>query len=167
MTPFASEGDIEFHNVWFKYSHAQSDTWILKNFSLKIKAGESLGIKGESGSGKSTLIQLLLRFYDPQRGRITINGVPITDYCIKSLRSSFGLVQQEPMIFNTSIMNNIAYGKQHASAQEIENAARTANALQFVRDIAADEQEQLSELDFDKSSNDARYSKLDDGFRVI
>lgn len=106
LVPEFAVGDIEFIGVWFKYP-TSCDSWVLKNFNLLIKSGESIGIAGESGCGKSTLFNLLLRFYDPQRGEITINRVPIKAFTLKSLRACFGLVQQEPVIFNTSIMENI------------------------------------------------------------
>ena len=90
--------DIVFHNVWFKYP-LESSKWVLRNFNLTIKGGQKIGLIGESGCGKSTIVQLLLRFYDPQEGEITINGINIQELNISSLRSMFGLVQQEPVLF--------------------------------------------------------------------
>ena len=119
--------DIVFHNVWFKYP-LESSKWVLRNFNLTIKGGQKIGLIGESGCGKSTIVQLLLRFYDPQEGEITINGINIQELNISSLRSMFGLVQQEPVLFNTSIMENVIYGKPDANAQEIVSATKMANA---------------------------------------
>ena len=99
-------GDIEFKNVWFRYP-AAPDQWVLQNFNLTIRKGESIGLAGESGCGKSTIINLLLRFYDPDHGDILINRVSIQSFTLKSLRERFGLVQQEPIIFSNTILENI------------------------------------------------------------
>ena len=123
--------DIVFRNVWFKYP-LESSKWVLRNFNLTIKGGQKIGLIGESGCGKSTIVQLLLRFYDPQEGEITIGGINIQELTISSLRSMFGLVQQEPVLFNTSIMENVIYGKLDANAQEIVSAAKMANAHDFI-----------------------------------
>ena len=109
MTPEIAQGEIEFKDIWFRYP-TSSGGWVLKGFSLTIPAGQSIGLAGESGCGKSTLIQLLLRFYSPQRGSITINRISIDSFTIKSLRAQYGLVQQEPLIFNTTVLDNICYG---------------------------------------------------------
>ena len=100
-------GDIQFHNIWFKYPNSTNDNWVLEDFNLKIGESESIGLVGESGCGKSTIAALLLRFYEPQAGFITIGGKPITDFTISSVRAYFGYVQQEPVLFNTTIMQNI------------------------------------------------------------
>ena len=132
-----ANGDIEFHNIWFKYP--SSWDWVLKNFSFKIRGQESVGFVGESGCGKSTVTLLLLRFYEPNKGFITIGGTKITEFSIKSLRETFGLVQQEPIIFNCSIMENILYGKPSATAQEIKRAAKLANASSFIDTLTREE----------------------------
>ena len=137
ITSDEANGDIEFHNVWFKYP--SSADWVLKNFSFKINGQESVGFVGESGCGKSTVTLLLLRFYEPNKGFVTIGGTRITEFTIKSLRSVFGLVQQEPIIFNCSIMENIWYGAPHATAQEIKKAAELANADNFIDSLTSNE----------------------------
>lgn len=86
LIPEFANGDIEFRNVWFKYP-TSDDNWVLRNFNLKIRKGQSIGLAGESGCGKSTIIGLLLRFYDPQRGEILINNIPIKAFTLRSLRS--------------------------------------------------------------------------------
>ncbi|MBK8156684.1 MAG: ATP-binding cassette domain-containing protein [Streptococcus sp.] len=96
------KGDIEFKDVWFRYP-TRKDNWVLQGISFKIRSMENVGLVGESGAGKSTITQLLYRFYDPQFGEIFIDGVNIRDYDIQSLRRCFGLVQQEPLLFNYSI----------------------------------------------------------------
>ena len=100
------KGRIEFKNVWFRYP-TRKDQWVLKGLSMKINPNECVGLVGQSGSGKSTIIQLLYRFYDPQRGQILIDGHDIKSYNVRSLRAQFGLVQQEPVLFNYSVRTNI------------------------------------------------------------
>ena len=124
-------GDIEFKDVWFRYP-TRRDQWVLQGASFEIKANTIVGIAGESGCGKSTIIQLLYRFYEPQFGNIYVDGVDIRNYNIATLRKQFGLVQQEPILFNYSIKENIAYAKDDASADEITYAAEIANATEFI-----------------------------------
>ena len=124
-------GDIEFKDVWFRYP-TRRDQWVLQGASFEIKANTIVGIAGESGCGKSTIIQLLYRFYEPQFGNIYVDGVDIRNYNIATLRKQFGLVQQEPILFNYSIKENIAYAKGDASADEITYAAEIANATEFI-----------------------------------
>jgi len=166
LTPELAEGDIEFHNVYFRYTSSTSIKWVLNNFCLKIKAGQSIGIVGESGSGKSTLLQLLYRFYDPQQGHITISGVPIINFTLCSLRQQFGIVQQEPVLFNSSILDNILYGKPHATVDEVRLAAKLANATEFIeKDYSPSgvpDGEYLAEIE-----SDPRYSQLPIGYRNI
>jgi subfamily B ATP-binding cassette protein MsbA len=120
--------NIEFNDVWFSYV----DTQILKGINLDIEYGQMLAIVGPSGSGKSTLVDLIPRFYDPQKGTVLIDGVNIRDFSLKSLRSQIGIVNQETMLFNDTIRANIAYGKPDASFAEIEEAARKAHAHDFI-----------------------------------
>ena len=127
------KGYIEFKNVWFRYP-TRKDTWILKGLNMTIKPNECVGLVGSSGSGKSTIIQLLYRFYDPQRGEILIDGHNIKSYNIRSLRSTFGLVQQEPVLFNYSVKDNITYAKPNATSKEILDSASIANASKFIED---------------------------------
>jgi len=109
---------------------------------------------------------LIYRFYEPQRGYITINDIPLTAFTISSLREQFGIVQQEPVLFNSSVMENIRYGKSHASAQEIKKAAETANVTEFI------EKEELyrgseNSLEISPISDDPRYEQLHRGYRMI
>merc|ERR1712226_1513181 len=111
------EGNIEFKNVAFKYP--TRNNWVFKNLNLKINAGEKVALVGQSGKGKSTIIQLLLRFYDVNKGQILIDGKDIKEIDIQSLRSLFGLVSQEPFLFNNTIRYNICYNKYDCSDEEI------------------------------------------------
>ena len=124
-------GEVEFKNVWFRYP-SRKGVWILKNFSLKLRPDQSVALVGQSGSGKSTIIQLLYRFYDPQFGTILVDGIDIQAYNLASLRSVFGLVSQEPLLFDYSIKDNITYGIPEATDKMIHEAAQHANALEFI-----------------------------------
>ena len=124
-------GDIEFRDVWFRYP-TRRDVWVLRGLSFKISKDQAVGLAGESGCGKSTVIQLLYRFYDPQFGNIFIDGIDIKDYNIHSLRKQFGLVQQEPILFNYSVKENILYSKMDATYEEIVESTKIANATEFI-----------------------------------
>jgi ABC-type multidrug transport system fused ATPase/permease subunit len=166
LTPEIAAGDIEFHNVWFRYPSSKKNEWVLKNFNLNVKAGERVGLVGESGSGKSTIVQLLYRFYEPQRGYITIGGRPLAEFTLQSLRAQFGLVQQEPMLFNTSILENICYGKSHASAAEVLEAAKIADADEFIEkeDFHGDDE---TAVELEEKEEDDRFSHLPCGYRTL
>ncbi|CAF3927878.1 unnamed protein product, partial [Rotaria sordida] len=124
-------GDIEFDNVNFIYP-SRKDAPVLRNLSLIARAGQTTALVGSSGCGKSTCISLFLRYYEPSLGRITIDGRPITDYNVKRLRQNIGVVSQEPILFDMSIYENIRFGKLNATREEIEQAAREANAHNFI-----------------------------------
>ena len=122
-------GRIEFKNVTFSFDRTKK---VLKNINLTIEPGDVVGIVGTTGSGKSTLINLLLRYYDHYEGQILIDGVNIRDIDMNFYRSNIGYVQQEPMMFHDTIYNNIAYGDETFTADEIINAADIANAHEFI-----------------------------------
>jgi ATP-binding cassette, subfamily B, bacterial MsbA len=122
--------DIEFRNLSFRYD-PQGD-WVLRNINLKIGAGEAIALVGMSGGGKSTLADLILRFYDPQRGELLIDGLDARRYSLRSLRSRIGLVSQHTFLFNDTIRANIAYGSSERSLDEIMDAAKAANAHNFI-----------------------------------
>lgn len=124
-------GEIEFKNVYFNYP-SRPDTPILQGLSLRIPAGKTIGIVGGSGSGKSTIISLLQRFYDPQEGEILLDGYKTVRLQLKWLRSQMGLVNQEPVLFATTIQENIVFGKDGASMENVVTAAKSANAHDFI-----------------------------------
>lgn len=132
--PSNSDGRIEFDGVTFNYP-SRPETAALSDFSLLIEAGETLAIVGPSGAGKSTSFQLLLRFYDPQAGRIIFDGVDISEVDPQVLRKRIGFVPQETMLFGASAMENIRYGRPDAGDAEVEQAARAAAADEFIRDL--------------------------------
>ncbi|CAF1377577.1 unnamed protein product, partial [Rotaria sordida] len=127
-------GDIEFDNVNFIYP-SRKETSALHNLSLIARAGQTTALVGSSGCGKSTSIALFLRYYEPSSGQITINGQPITDSNIKKLRQNIGVVSQEPILFGVNIYENIRFGKVNATQEEIEQAARDANAHNFIMQL--------------------------------
>ena len=122
--------EIEFDHVDFRYDE-ESDN-ILKDITLRVPAGTMVAIVGSSGAGKTTLVDLLPRFYDPQRGVIRVDGVDIRDVSLSSLRAQIGIVSQHTILFNDTVRANIAYGMQDAPSGKIEEAARRANAHGFV-----------------------------------
>lgn len=125
----AIEGDIDIKNVTFGYHSYEP---VLENINVSIKAGEMIGIVGHSGSGKSTLINLLMRLYDVNEGEIMIDNVNIRDISQQSLRSQMGIVLQETFLFSGTIAENIRYSNPHASDEEVINAAKIANAHDFI-----------------------------------
>ena len=128
----APKGEIVYDHVRFHYG---KDKGVIEDFSLTIKAGEKVGLVGRSGAGKTTLMNLLLRFYDLEKGRITIDGQDIATVSQDSLRSLIGVVTQDTSLLHRSIRDNIAYGRPEASDAEVIEAARQANALDFIEGL--------------------------------
>ncbi|KAL2239954.1 ABC transporter B family member 11-like [Sesamum indicum] len=124
-------GDVELRDVHFSYP-SRPDERIFNGFSLKVPSGTTLALVGESGSGKSTVVNLVERFYDPQAGEVLIDGINIKEFQLRWIRGKIGLVSQEPVLFASSIKDNIAYGKDGASLEEIKEAAEYANAAKFI-----------------------------------
>jgi len=124
-----AQGSVIFDQVSFGYDSHRS---VLKNVSFQIEPGTSVGIVGQTGTGKTTLVSLLVRFYDPQEGRIFLDGVDIRDYKVADLRDQFGFVLQESVLFSATIAENIAYGRPGAAETEIVEAAKAANADAFI-----------------------------------
>ncbi len=122
---------VTFENVFFKYD----DVMVLKDINLNVEAGDVLALVGMSGGGKTSLVNLIPRFYDVTRGAIRIDGTDIRDVSISSLRDQMGIVTQEPILFNDSIRNNIAYGKRNATEKEIIMAAEAAYAYDFIQNF--------------------------------
>lgn len=129
--PTAIGGNIEFDKVHFSYPTRQ-EVEVLKGISFTIEKGEKVALVGHSGAGKSTIVQLLMRFYEPGSGFISIGSTPVEKYPLSQLRSNIGIVPQEVILFGGSLMENIRYGKPNASDEEVKQAAKKANALQFI-----------------------------------
>jgi subfamily B ATP-binding cassette protein MsbA len=119
---------IEFKNVTFSYG----EKIILDNINLKIEKGKTIALVGSSGAGKSTLVDLIPRFHDTVEGEVLIDGVQIENYSLQSLRNQMGIVTQEPILFNDTIANNISLGMDNATEEQIINAAKIANAHNFI-----------------------------------
>lgn len=129
--PLKVHGEIEFENVSFSYPTRQ-DFRVLKNLDFKIEPGEKIALIGQSGSGKSTIINLLMRFYAVKEGSIKVDGNDIDQFHLTAYRKNIGIVPQEVILFGGTIQENIAYGKPGATFDEIRDAARKANALEFI-----------------------------------
>lgn len=127
-----TEGAIDFENLTFRYVDATEDDYVFRNLSLHVPAGQRVGLVGHSGSGKTTLTKLLLRLADVQEGRVLVDQQNITACTQQSLRRQIAYVPQEALLFHRSIRENIAYGRPDASEDEVLQAARLANALEFI-----------------------------------
>ena len=123
-------GEVEFNDVYFSYS--KNGEYVLKNISFRAKAGETIGIIGSTGSGKSTLVKLIPRLYDPDLGSILIDGVNVKGYSLERLRETIGFVLQKATLFSGAIEENLRYGKEQASLLEMEGAAKSAAAIEFI-----------------------------------
>ena len=128
----ALTGDITYENVHFQYP-SRPDVPVLKGIDLKIEGGKTVALVGSSGSGKSTIVQLLMQFYPINKGKITVNGSDIYDYNISELRKNIAIVPQEVILFGGTIRENIEYGKPGSNDEDIKEAARQANALEFIQ----------------------------------
>ncbi|XP_051921755.1 ATP-binding cassette, sub-family B (MDR/TAP), member 4 isoform X3 [Hippocampus zosterae] len=132
--PDSISGNIEFKNIHFNYP-SRPEVQVLNNMSLSVKSGQTIALVGSSGCGKSTTIQLLQRFYDPQEGSVSIDGHDIRSLNICYLRKMIGVVSQEPVLFATTIAENIRYGRTDVTQNEIEQAAKEANAYDFIMNL--------------------------------
>jgi len=133
FTPPLAELKIE--NVSFSYPGCERPA--LDNVSLTVKAGQRVALVGPSGSGKTTLVNLIPRFYEPQQGEITLNGTPLAEYSLKSLRRNIGIVSQDAFLFDTSVAANIAYGQDEIDMERVESCARAAYAHDFVTEMSS------------------------------
>ncbi|WP_419957837.1 ABC transporter ATP-binding protein [Psychrobacillus psychrotolerans] len=127
------KGEVEFKSVYFSYS--KNGEYVLKDISFHVNSGETIGIIGPTGSGKSTLIKLLPRLYDPDLGEVMINGINIKEYSIKNLRDLIGFVPQKATLFAGSIEENIRFGKEEATIEDMEKAANSAAASEFINKV--------------------------------
>ena len=123
--------EIEYKNVFFKYKNE----YVLKDINCKIEKGRIVALVGQSGGGKSTFVDLLPRFYDTTKGEILLDGLPIRDYNINDLRSLMGIVTQEPILFNDTVFNNIAFGKSNVTEEDVIKAAKIANSHEFIENM--------------------------------
>jgi len=129
MTSFNSA--IEYNDIWFAY-HKKGDGYVLKGINLKIEKGKTIALVGQSGSGKTTLADMLCRFYESDKGALLIDGTDIKELKIDSLRKHIGVVTQESVLFNDTVLNNIAFGLNDKTREQIITAAKIANAHEFI-----------------------------------
>ena len=135
-------GVIEFENVWFAY---KGEDWVLKDVSFKVNPGESIALVGHTGSGKSTITNLLMRFYDVQRGRILLDGVDLREWDLKSLRENFAVVLQEIFLFSGTIEGNIRLGRDDISEERVKWAAQEVSAEPFINRLKGGYQAEVKE----------------------
>jgi ABC-type multidrug transport system fused ATPase/permease subunit len=140
--PTRLKGNVRFDDVTYKYDKGRST---LKNLTFNIEPGQFVGIVGPSGAGKSTLLSLILRLYDPNRGKVYIDDKNITGYDVEALREKFGVILPEPILFQATIAENIAYGKPGADMSDIEEAARCAKIHDFITKLPNGYQTEVSE----------------------
>lgn len=133
---------IEFRNVWFAYN---DEEWVLKNVSFRVERGERVAVVGHTGAGKTTVTALLLRFYEPQRGEILIDGVNIREYSLESLRALFAIVQQDFFLFTGNVEQNISLGDPHISAEAVHKAAERVQADRFIQRLPEQYQSEVRE----------------------
>lgn len=126
--PIALKNSIRYNGVWFKYQNE----WVLKDINIEIPKGKTVALVGQSGSGKSTLVDLLPRFYDVSKGSVSIDGTDVREVTLCDLRGLMGNVNQEAILFNDTFFNNISFGVEGATLQEVQEAARIANAHEFI-----------------------------------
>ena len=134
--------DVEFQNVWFAY---KDENWVLRGVSFRIEAGETVAIVGHTGAGKTTIISLLLRFHDIQKGKILVAGRDIREWPVHELRRNFGVVLQDPYLFEGTIESNIRFGNHEAPRERLEQVARDVNLSGFIASLAGGFEEPLSE----------------------
>ena len=139
-------GEIKFLNVQFSYP-SRPGVEILKNLSFHVSPGQTIALVGSSGSGKSTCVQLLQRFYDPDAGKIYLDGHPIDQYNLHWLREHLGVVSQEPILFQTTIRENILFGLHSASDDDVMAAAKMANAHDFIMNLPEVSREKKRKMD--------------------
>jgi len=135
-------GHIEFENVWFAY---KGDDWILKDVSFKVEPGQSIALVGHTGSGKSTITNLLMRFYDVQRGRIFLDGVDLREWDLKSLRENFAVVLQEIFLFSGTVAGNIRLGRTDITEERVKWAAQEVSAEPFINRLRGGYQAEVKE----------------------
>ncbi len=138
-------GRVVFEDVWFRYDTTPVDTWVLKGIHLDARPGETIALVGHTGSGKTSIISLIARFYEPQRGRVTIDGIDLQQATVESLHEQIGIVTQENFLFTGTVMENLKFGKPGATDEEAMAAARTLGTHEIILRFADGYQTKVSE----------------------
>ena len=138
-------GHVVFENVWFRYDTTPVDTWVLKGIHLDARPGETIALVGHTGSGKTSIISLIARFYEPQRGRVTIDGIDLQQATVESLHEQIGIVTQENFLFTGTVMENLKFGKPGATDEEAMAAAKTLGTHEIILRFADGYQTKVSE----------------------
>ena len=128
-------GEITFDHVWFKYKD-EAREYVLSDISLHISAGKTVGIIGQTGAAKTTLVQLIPRLYDPQKGTVRVDGIPVQEYPMEHLRDAIAVVLQKNTLFSGTLLENLRWGKEDASMEEVREACRIACADEFIERLA-------------------------------
>ena len=138
-------GHVVFERVWFRYDATPPDTWVLKDVSFEARPGETIALVGETGSGKTTVISLLARFYEPQRGRVTMDGLDLQSATVESLHGQIGIVTQENFLFTGTVMENLKFGRPQAADEEVIRAAQTLGTHDLITRLADGYQTKVGE----------------------
>jgi ATP-binding cassette subfamily B protein len=138
-------GHIVFENVWFRYDTTPPDTWVLKDISFEAKPGETVALVGHTGSGKTSIISLIARFYEPQRGRLLMDGIELQTTTVESLHEQIGIVTQENFLFTGTVMENLKFGRPSATDDEVITAARTLGTHDLIERFANGYQTKVGE----------------------
>lgn len=138
-------GHVVFDDVWFRYDSTPADSWVLKDIRLEAKPGQTIALVGHTGSGKTSIISLLARFYETQRGRVSIDGVDLQNATVESLHEQIGIVTQENFLFTGTVMENLKFGKPAAGDEEVESAARALGTHEIIQRFADGYQTKVSE----------------------
>ena len=129
-------GHVAFEGVWFRYDTTPGDTWVLKNIQFTARPGQTVALVGHTGSGKTSIISLIARFYEPQKGRITIDGIDLQSATVESLHEQIGIVTQENFLFTGTVMENLKFGRPGARDEEVMEAARTLGTHDIIQRFA-------------------------------
>lgn len=138
-------GHVVFEDVWFRYDSTPAESWVLKDIQLDARPGQTIALVGHTGSGKTSIISLLARFYEPQRGRVSIDGVDLQNATVESLHEQIGIVTQENFLFTGTVMENLKFGKPAAADEEVESAAKALGTHEIIRRFADGYQTKVSE----------------------
>ena len=138
-------GHVMFEDVWFRYDTTPPETWVLKGIHLDARPGQTIALVGHTGSGKTSIISLIARFYEPQRGRVTIDGIDLQEATVESLHEQIGIVTQENFLFTGTVMENLKFGKPGATDEEAMAAAKTLGTHDIILRFADGYQTKVSE----------------------